>query len=259
MFCWRVFPVLSNVKSNWSYFSVYHQNNSLLFQFILSEFLITYRETLLISNIVKVLKKTSLPINWNADCEQSLCKIKSILKSLGGVSYNQQRLFSWGHDESTLGKLKNTCALFCRNVGKDDKNAATLHRHCHRAWLLCLQSLDLLRSLKGDKNEDPSFSFPLLLNLIEKMANALHRFSRLITRLLHDFKEDENVLFFVLRHQEQIDGLFGSHFVVQLLTEMFSNLGNAEQYISRKYEDRGFNHLLPLITKKISEFQVIQV
>lgn len=252
MFPWS-FSVLSNVKSNRSYF-----NNSLLFQFILAEFLLTYREALSMSELVKNLKKKPLPIFGSNECEESLNKIKSTLKILGGNSQDQQCLFSWGYDNSFLGKLKNTCALFASNFGKEDKNAASLHRYSHRAWSICSQSVDLLQTMKKGNIDNWNDSFVLLLNLIEKMQKALQHFSKLITRFLHDFKQDENVLFFVLRHQEQLDTLFGSHFVIQLFTEMFSNVKEAGKYISKKYEYRGFNQILPLITKKISEFQVVQ-
>jgi hypothetical protein len=73
-------------------------------------------------------------------------------------------------------------------------------------------------------------------------------------KLAYYFHQDENVTFFLLRHREQFDKIFGQDFTKKFFKKMYAGgLPEAGKMMTQKYSERGFENLLPVIATKISE------
>lgn len=190
-------------------------------------------------------------------------QLKSSISKLVGSSQDYMRIFSWTIEDGILTKLKKNCGFFAQNSLNDDKNTHILHRYANNTWILCLRCLDIIRAIEHDALDVLSRAKPVeyysnvLFQTLEKMTFSLQRLSRILIRLLMNFKDDENVIFFLLRYKEQLDELYGPDSVIKLLQQMFpKGLQQAGHFLLKKYADRGFDNLLPLIKAKISELEV---
>ena len=72
--------------------------------------------------------------------------------------------------------------------------------------------------------------------------------------LILEFSLDENVLFFILRHKDKLDSIYGEGFVKKIFNKMYPDgINEAENYVKKKYAKRGFHNLLMVIASKFTE------
>lgn len=239
--------------------NTYHHNHSLLFQFILSEFIIAYSQLQKMQSSVSHLKETAKRSSLIEQDHQLLETLMTSVSKLAGSSQDYMRIFSWNYDDGVLAKLKNYSAIISQNAVREDKDMAGLHRNANKAWLACLQTLDLLRMLLQQSKKATTLDESLHIEFqaaFHKMSAALQRFARTTAQFLKQFKEDENVILFILRHHDQIDALYEPKFVAKLFNKMYSKkLAGARQFLINAYTKRGFDHLLPAINTKFAELQ----
>jgi hypothetical protein len=57
---------------------------------------------------------------------------------------------------------------------------------------------------------------------------------------------EENLLFFLLRRREELDDLHGKDFVARTFKRLFPE-GDVEEWLSDRFQKRGFTHLIPVI------------
>lgn len=223
--------------------NAYHHNNSLLFQFILTEFIESFEE----------IQQLDALCNRNVDTASSSSEEKKRLTQLAlirlvGSTRDYMRIFSWNFGDGILAKLKTYCALFLQNASSDEKEVIALQHYADKLWQACMQAID---SLHDDADQRTA-----LLAALDKASTAVHRFSKLIARIIPQFRDDENVVFCLLRYREQLDKLYGGRFVAKLLGRMYSKgLQEAQNFLSHRYAERGFESLLPIIAEKIAEIE----
>lgn len=226
----------------------YHRDVSLLFQFILSQFLAIHKEA-------KPLKALARPPRTRSQCETLLAPISK----LSGVTQDYMRFFVWNLDSGLVSKLKNYCSLLSQQSLKDEKRSKSTHQkrisllqqNSNQAWLICMQCIDILRALK-EEGPNPKVG-EALCKTIQKLMMCLSRIGKTLIPLIETFKDDENVLFFIVRHSHELDDLFGDKFVTHLFTKMHRE-GSAgiEKLLIKHYSKRGFDNLLPVIKAKMA-------
>lgn len=227
--------------------NTYHHNNSLLLQFLLVEFLEAFTE---IQRLDILQKRTPLP-NHEATSRQKESEreqIEASLAKLVGSTRDYMRLFSWNFSEGLLVKLKTYCTLFLQNAEGNEKELIAMQHYAEKIWQACLLAIDAL-------HETPQERAPLVASL-DKACSSMHRFSKLAARLIHQFREDENVIFFVVRHHQRFDRLYGNRFVYKLLNRMYQKgLRETQQVLVKKYTERGFDNILPIIQTNLAEIE----
>lgn len=190
----------------------YQKSPGLLFQFILAELLVLFQEGEALSRSMKEKPAPSL-------------------MRLYGVRGYEKPAASWDTFEGSLPKLKKYCLEFQKS--NEEKGWEKILKQLDLLLLLALQGLQ-----KGTKEE-----------ALNKIPPAIKKLGQLILKKTEEQKEDENVLFFLLRSSYQLEVYLGKGFVKGALKKMFpGSLKGAEDYILSQYEKRGFNELLPLIT-----------
>lgn len=244
--------------------SPFFQSKSLLFQFILSDFIRAFREVASFKKMHEELQSE------DASPEQTIDPLLEATTRLTGSTQEDLRLFSWSLDSGVLTKLKNNCTTLCDTISNEDKDLILLDRYANRSWLLALECVDLLRgmqqlpsdlSIDDPIDDDDSEEFKqhtVLCKTLEKLILQMHRLARLIARLFIQFRDDENVIFFLVRHHEDFDELYGEHFVFKLIVKMYaSGMDGAEDFLVRSYAKRGFEVLIPLIREKIQSVETV--
>ena len=94
----------------------------------------------------------------------------------------------------------------------------------------------------------------------EDILNKLHRNIRQtakeFVKAIIFLKENENVLFFLLRHRMQLDDIYGQSFTMKLIAGLFTGgLSEAQAHIIEKYSSRGFEKLSETIRQHFNELQ----
>jgi hypothetical protein len=202
-------------------FNSYHHSESLLFQFVLHEFLRTLGE---VFKIESVITDETTP-------EQIHGALTDYLMKLAGTEQDYLRIFTWIYDAGVLTKLKNTVDLLSQKVDFDDTEMRALHLVVHKAWLECLHCIDLYRNQELKALKPQIFK---TIKLIRKIPLA-------IKKVLHRFEEDENIILFLVKNKKEFDRIVGEAFLEGLVNS------DSVEFLKERYQKRGFNHLIPEI------------
>lgn len=202
-------------------FNTYFASDSLLFQFVLHEFLRTLGEVYKLECVVS-----------DEDTPEAIHdKLTDYLLKLAGTEQEYVRIFTWIYDAGVLTKLKNSVDLLSQKAPVEDSEMRSLHLVVHKAWLECLHSIDLYR------NQELKALKPQVLKamkLIRKIPPALKK-------VLSRYDEDENVIYFLIRHKNQFDHIIGPDFLKDILHK------NSIPFLIERYRMRGFDKLIPEI------------
>lgn len=226
----------------------YHASNSLLFQFILSDFLAAFLDiqrldTLCHRRLLPFVEKT-----YNEHNQELIQEIEKILERLVGTKNDYIKRFSSSITEGILTRFKMHCSLFSQQSDSDVKELLAMQHYADKTWQTCMLAVDAL----GDAPNKCAQLFAYL----EKASNALHRLGKLIVRLIQQFREDENVIFFVLRHKESFEKAFGKRFINKLFGRMYpKGLREVEHFLIKKYRDRSFDNIIPMISRLFNELE----
>lgn len=218
----------------------YHHNNSLLFQFILIEFLDASAEIQRFSSLGESRSTAQPPEDEISSQQQRIDHqiIETTLVNLVGSTKDYMRLISWNFSEGILAKLRTYCSLFLADT--DAKESAAIQHYAEKIWQHCLQATNIVHESPQD--------LPALYTLLKKSIAEMQRFSKVIIRLIYEFKQDENVIFFILRHQKSFDKLYGNRFVAKLCSQLYpKGIKDALHLLVTKYTKRGFENMLPAI------------
>lgn len=237
------------------YFKPYYSNNQLLFQFILSEFIRSVEEIKQINQHLMKLKPFWTTLNEEQKSQECHLLLEHISK-LSGSSQHYMRVLAW-NDDGYLTKLKNYCALLFQNSGRESKEQMKMQQVSNQAWLFSLQVLDIIRGIPQKDLLSPAYDDNLIYEIQTKLNKCIERLSRLVMRSTLLYHNDENVIFFLLHNREKLDALYNPGHVASLFRKMFPK-GTQEvgQFLLKRYEERGFDNLIPIIKKKIAELKI---
>lgn len=202
-------------------FNTYFASDSLLFQFVLNEFLRTLGEVYKLECVVS-----------DEDTPEAIHgKLTDYLLKLAGTEQEYVRIFTWIYDAGVLTKLKNSVDLLSQKATVEDSEMRSLHLVVHKAWLECLHSIDLYR------NQELKALKPQVLKamkLIRKIPTALKK-------VLVRYDDDENVIYYLMRHKKDFDHIVGADFLKEILNK------NCIPFLIERYRMRGFDKLIPEI------------
>lgn len=212
------------------FINTYHHSSGQLFQFVLSEFLQTFSHIIEIEKIGR----------QNADYSE----IMVILQNMCGPSQEYSPFFPWGIDNGPLRKLNSYLELLT-----SQQNSTTVHslmRDGIQLWDGALHSIQTIETRrKRQINES--------LADLDKTAQQL---KKTLTRVIPLFSKDENVLYYLLRHQVQFAAIYGSEYLRKLFKKMYpAGLDAAENFVNKAYKQRSFHNILPLIKGYFSQLE----
>jgi hypothetical protein len=171
----------------------------------------------------------------------SLQKSSSSLDALMGAT--PRRYLPWHPDEGLLSKMKH-CVSSLQAV-KSTKPA-------HASFTATKETLtrldDTLNSawMQGMAVSQKQSPMRTLKKLLQKLPN-------LIARLLISLPPDENLYYLLLKHAEECNETFGQPFLASLFVkDRPQGLNETMQFIVKRYQERGFAHLIPTIQKKMA-------
>ncbi len=226
--------------------SGYCANNSILLQFILYDLAIAFS---LCNETYKLMTPTNQ--KFTQTYINRFDAMSANIISLAGQPHKLACPFDWSLQEGVLAKIKRYASCYSNNLDASDTLATSLIRSANSAWLDSLACLDHFRELKRLM---PFEKATPDTKLFEKIAKALKKLAKAVEKILLQFRDDENVLLFLLRHKERLAPLFEPHFLINLFKNIFpQGPEHARAFLVQRYAARGFPHLLPFINQKLHE------
>lgn len=220
----------------------YHQQHNLLFQFILSELILVHRELKQLENLLQ------------SPLEPNTPALTIHMTNLAGSTQSHLRIFSWS-DDGMLTKLRYYTALLCQTNPVHDSMETSIDKEANESWLLAMQVLDTIRVLRRTHTTAPDIAD--LKAACKKLTKSIKRLANLVAEAIIKYHDDENVIFFLVRHHRDLGDLYENpSFVPKLLRKMFpKKLDGVQTFLTQSYQARGFHHLVPVIQEKLAEIE----
>jgi hypothetical protein len=225
--------VLSQTKKPNQHFNAYYQDNALLIQFALVEFIAAHH----LLEQIKALEDQCF-ISKEA-WPHSLKPLLDYFGQLLGSSHHEW-LGNSIAPKGYLTKLKNYCWEFSKNA--KHKQGLLLYTYTHQTWLVALQNKELLLGIQHALSEQAAnASMRAIKRNLELLQKRFNRVSKQILRMTCTFIDNENVLFLLFRKKERLVKIYGDDFLIKLAQESKQDIF---QLLVQKYAKRGFSHLL---------------
>lgn len=217
----------------------YHLDGGLLFQFILSEFF----------SAMDSLHKLHASVT-----DQQVEAVAGRLQLMMGHHEDLLHGLSWRPESGALAKLRNYCTQFAESALPGDKIALMMQQYADQVWLIASQTTTAFKvSLKNGVEKPVGTA---LVKNVDKMDKLLKKLGSVILKVLARFKLNENVLFYLLRHQEHITSSFALSQKNQLFKKLFKDgVREAVQFMTSRYALRGFQQLIPIISNRAAELE----
>lgn len=211
------------------HFNAYHQDNSLLIQFIFVEFFLLSKTLESIKSLFDTYSysKKSLPKFLNSLANQ--------LNELVDLNAFEKQEFYQG----SVDKLKKYTFFFITN--EKTKQDPSVYTHNYKMWLDVLHIYELIKT----NQINPCNSIQKFLDLFDSILKSYSFMYEEIKKLLLDYADIENVILFVHRKKDAITKLYGMDFFDTLQTQkgVQSDAKLLLKQLIAKYRKRGFVQL----------------
>lgn len=216
------------------------KDSSLIFQFLLSEFLKSMEHVIQVEELLEHYQQSD-----------SFHDLLAPLSELCGKMPYDARFTPWAIQEGNLLKLGNLIRIFV-NLEGESKELKELQNDVEKGLREASGALELLRISEEEKS---SIYFKDSIEKHLKSAlKSLKKLPKEIIPILNQFKKNENVLFFLLRYQSSFRTIYSKRFLKSFLEKINpSGLGALNRFIVKEYSKRGFNHLTDTINEKMAE------
>lgn len=193
---------------------------------------------------IQLLEKLQLPDNK----EEYLNQLQHQLTLLIGEVATRHCFSS---SSGPLTNLKDYCELFCQNASSANRIHLSLSTHVYQVWLDAIHNLHLIQTVKSCANQrKASLSFNRIRKAIQALLKKIEGLPKQLINSLKTFKNNENVVFFLLRKKIQIINIFGLDQFNKLFS-YFTKNQNLAQLLLKRYKSRGFDNLLPALKQEI--------
>lgn len=228
----------------------FFQNESLLFQFLINEFLQT-------NLAFKTLRTLSFPQRGEkAKNSEPAPPLKLLLKQISLLthfSFEGNRGFSFHFNQGSLDKLIYYCQIFSQLQKPFKKEAKQAKRYLMGGVrdLLKLWETALHPETSSTHAQEQWKNIQLY---VAYFGNNFSKAASILIPIFDHYKGDENVLHFLLRKRLLIHQLFGPAFVSKLFNKFYPGGGikKVEALMTQRLTQRGFQHLLPTIKEELS-------
>lgn len=249
--------LMSNPKTEISKgLDIHKQSPSLLFQFILNEFLDTFNESKKIEKLYRAIENSVIKNRLFGQINDYLNELLHALTVLLGSTLVSEEPVTWRKELGSLSKLHEYCYLFSNTHNFNERFAENLNACISQAYHGCLQSREALTSMvlhqnrgyqADDSGEIPNYAH--LYKLLDQLLDSLQRASRIILQLILCCKDDENILFFILKNNMRFLNVYPAFSLEKLFSRIFPRgLKEAKSFLINRYAERGFKDLIEEIS-----------
>ncbi len=236
---------------------VYCQSQPLLFQFLLAELFRVDEDIKQIHSFRSTIKQTLAKEAPPSEIKELLTGLHVVIATTTGTAGAHEEHFPWYALRGSLNKLKHYGRLYAQLAIEGKKETSALNICIHQAFHTALQIKEETLALRHgfDHSSDVQLSdyTPLFL-LLDKIILRFEKSLCILVPLIVSYKENENVLYFLLTEEKKINALFHEGFFIELLNKMCSSgIAKAQNTLLNNYSKRGFHHIVSSISKKLDQ------
>lgn len=231
------------------HFTTFYEDNSLLIQFIVVEFLHIHQLTFQIKTLIE----NQLNFTLDLDLNRFIPLLREMLAQLVGHHLPQQEKISLSHlshwTKGSLTKFKEYCERFSHNSYHQNRKHVHLHMAAHQVWLAAIEHMELLNSLQRNpylQNVNTVLGVQPIKRTFQTLQTRFNQVSRTIPRVISAYWDNENVVLCLLRKRNQLTEIYGSDFLYKRF-KWPMKMKEIFQLLRKRYQDRGFEGLLPTI------------
>ncbi|WP_075883656.1 hypothetical protein [Candidatus Protochlamydia sp. W-9] len=218
------------------HFNAYYQDNSLLIQFVIMEFLNVHQ---FVCHIQKWMDHQHFP---PGKIDYSISPLLHLLNQLLGTHPNQEHITISKWIKGPLTKMKDYCEQFSKNPSLTPSHLK-LYDSVYQTWHLANHQMNLLHTfqlcqmVKAKVTFPPYFqrSFKQLLKLFNVTAKQIPKVANL-------YWNNENVVYFLIRKKEQLVKVYGEEWTYKHF-KSFAKQNTLLPLLIQRYEQRGFHYL----------------
>lgn len=233
--------VSTKIPKRDGHFSHFFEDNSLLVQFILAEFVHVHQATHQIKSLLELQKDSAAD---PAALHQSL---NLIFSQLVGSHPRQAHSSNWSR--GSLSRFKEYCEHLSNNSAQGKREHIHLHMSAHHVWLMAVHTIELVNTLFAKSYEKKGEKDILVVQLKRTCHSLQIRFKQVIRHLpkvIASYWNNENVILCLLRRKTQLAEIYGSDFLGSHF-KWPAQTNELTEILSQRYKDRGFESILTLI------------
>jgi len=236
------------------YFTLYTQSTPVLIQFALREFLEAYPQVTLIEKLSRDLDQKLLgpSLEERTNCLSELTKA---IAHLTGSPFVEDNPLPWTSSKGSLGNLRHHVFLYSMEDTEIAGTCADTRQHTSRAYHSAMQAREVIQTIRQPLDKErQSVHVGRLTTLLSRVVESVRKLAHLFSAYIYFYKKDENILYFLLRHRQQLDQVYPEGFVKLMFSEIFEGgIDATGSFIKEQYRERGFDHLLSTIDRHIKE------
>lgn len=227
----------------------YHKKEGLLLQFILNEFILSMQSINNLLENAKYLIRTPRS-------KKSFHELLKYSEDLVGSLQEDMRLFSWSTEGGSLKKLVTYSIEFAKKKKANRRRNHPMQNHATKSLLHALDLHDVAIEVKNQSQAMNPRIARMLKRKSDKAFHELKLFADATKKMISDYIDDENVLFFILRHKNQFDEVYDKNILKPLIKKHFYNSPERfESFLKNSYKKRGFDQLIPWISQLMSDIK----
>jgi hypothetical protein len=226
----------------------YCQTNSILFQFILNQFL----EATTIVKKIETLSEELSDFSQNPkelSNSENLKLLQSSIEQLV-VPPKSDSSAPWSKKEGSFQRLSHFSFLFSKKAEGMARNTKQLSvvtsQACHHAFLI-------QEAIYIFKTHRSLFNFQQLETKLNLLVKNKLQLGKVIQSIAEKYMNNENIIFFLLKNKKLFDQNLSSLFLIDIFLTAFPKGKNEiKDFLIQKYTERKFHHLIPEIETSIS-------
>ncbi|MBB64185.1 MAG: hypothetical protein CMO81_03900 [Waddliaceae bacterium] len=241
-----------------SYTDSYCQSHGLLFQFILNEFLDLASASLRIHEIEEKLTQELQKNFVISNIKSSLSELANCLSEVSGHDFPGLNTHSAKYKTGIINKLRDYCHRFLDRFPEERPTLFRFTQSCNKMQRLVNRCVDHFQQINiKTLSIEQAPRIHRLQTKIQALTSQIKQLSEQLKSTLKHFSEDENVLLFLLLHKDEFERSYSEKFILSFFLDLHPNgLSDADLKVSKRFEERGFKDLLPLIRQKFSQLTV---
>jgi hypothetical protein len=230
----------------------HYQSQSLIFQFVLAEFLKTNQHLEALKSLCDGDQLSE------QDVEVLREKFTFHLKKLGyALPFTSKEFLPWSHEKGIFVKLEEYTKQLLLTSKRNEETYVKLHRSFTKCTEACYEAFDHLQeTLRQPKETICHRIFELPIKKITTIFKSFGIAYNAIPLLFKEFNKDENVILFLINHYDAFERIYTKPVMKKLFDKINAKgVDGVKDFVLQKYSERGFETLIPLISEKLNDIE----
>lgn len=226
-----------------NHFKAYYEDQSLLVQFVLTEFVNAHHLTTQMQPLMDHYCESE------THSELTLSQLNRLGGQLVGCFSNHKQFSFSRWSQGSLSKLKEYSEKLSIQTQNQNVQFTNLQMITRQAWINGVHNLELLTSLQEffPKTERHLVLRAKFKKAFKNLTSSFSRIARQIPLIVRQYWQNENVVLCLLRHHAPLMTIYGNTHLYKKFK--WPSKITLKEHLDRRYLERGFVTLIPIINQ----------